>query len=158
MNGMCIRIYTDGACYGNPGPGGWGFVFIDDFGEVIKSLYGYEVLTTNNRMELTAVVEGLKCLENQNFYAKVEVFTDSKYVKDGITSWIKKWKVNGWRTSNNSAVKNQDLWQELDLFSDAVSPSWHWVKAHGTDSYNNMVDLLAKKGAEEASNASLLAK
>ena len=120
-----IRIYTDGACRGNPGPGGWGALILKDNEEI--KLNGGQNVTTNNQMELTAVIKAL------NFFSEsseIEIFTDSKYVMDGITDYIKKWKVNGWKTASKKPVKNSDLWKQLDELSAQHSISWNWVKGH----------------------------
>mgnify|MGYP001019957248 FL=1 len=140
------KIYPDGACSGNPGSGGWGVVVISD--EVFR-YSGSEENTTNNRMELKAAIMGIsKSVINQ----KIILYTDSKYVKDGITSWIKNWKNNNWLTSSRKPVKNQDLWQELDALNSKHNIEWKWVKAHQDNTtedskFNNMADELARKGA-----------
>lgn len=141
-----IKIYSDGACSGNPGPGGWGAVLI--YKDNIKEIYGSDPDTTNNRMELTAAV---KALEQITGICKIDIYTDSTYVKDGITSWINKWKINNWRNSQKKPVKNSDLWIELDLIASKHNISWHWVKGHSNDVYNNMADKLAVKGRNAAS-------
>ncbi|MAK12475.1 MAG: ribonuclease HI [Candidatus Pelagibacter sp.] len=133
-----IKIYTDGACSGNPGRGGWAAIIID--GQKIKKLSGASENTTNNRMELTAVISALKYVKDFN----IELFTDSKYTKDGIQQWIINWKKNGWKTTNKQKVKNIDLWQELDELNQKKKISWNWVKGHANDMYNNMADELAK--------------
>jgi len=131
-------IYTDGACSGNPGPGGWGAVLI--YPPHIKEISGSSPATTNNIMELTAVIEALKLVKNEKF---IEIYTDSKYVISGITEWIKNWKKNNWRNAAKQAVKNQELWQELDQIVAQHSISWHWVKGHSGDKYNERADQLA---------------
>ena len=137
-----IKIYTDGSCIGNPGKGGWAaIIFINGKKTEIK---GSKKDTTNNQMELLAPIEALKKIPKGS---KVEIFTDSKYVKSGITEWIKNWKKNGWKTSNKQNVKNKELWIELDLLSSKFEISWNWVKAHSTDKLNNEVDLIAKEAA-----------
>ena len=125
-----IKIYCDGACSGNPGNGGWGAVLI--WKNEIKKISGFEIETTNNRMELTAALSALKIIKRDEV---VEVFTDSKYLCDGITEWIKNWKKNGWKTGRNS-VKNIDIWQELDNVASQFNIKWNWVKGHSGD-YNN---------------------
>jgi ribonuclease HI len=131
-------IYTDGACSMPSMKGGWGVVICT--AEVLEKISGFEASTTNNKMELTACIEGLKKCENGD---EVQLFTDSQYVKNGITLWIINWKKNGWKTANKQPVKNIELWMELDLFNNKIKPSWHWVKAHNGDKYNEMADSLA---------------
>lgn len=138
-----VTIYTDGACSGNPGPGGWGAILI--WGEHRKELKGGAAETTNNRMELQAVIEALKALKRQ---AHVDLYTDSNYVKDGITSWIDGWKRNGWRTANRKPVKNVELWQALDAAREHHDITWHWVKGHAGHPENERADELARKGME----------
>lgn len=133
-------IYTDGACSGNPGPGGWGAVIISD-SKVIKELSGHDQDTTNNRMELLAAIKGLQSLQSGN---RVEIFTDSNYVKNGITSWIINWKKNNWVNSAKKPVKNKDLWLELDSISKEMDITWRWVKGHSGDIMNEKADQLAK--------------
>ncbi|NRA73246.1 MAG: ribonuclease HI [Rickettsiales bacterium] len=133
-----IVIYTDGACSGNPGPGGWAAIMIN--GETEKEIIGSEKNTTNNRMELTAAIKSLESLKGQY---NVELYTDSKYLKNGITEWIFNWKKNNWKSSNKKQVKNIDLWKELDEVANKHEISWHWVKAHAEDLYNLRVDKLA---------------
>ncbi|HEV2558983.1 MAG TPA: ribonuclease HI [Microvirga sp.] len=133
-----ITIYTDGACSGNPGPGGWGAILIHNGTE--KELSGGEALTTNNRMEMTAAIEGLNALKRP---CAVNLFTDSQYVMQGITAWMKNWKRRGWRTADNKPVKNVELWQALDEACARHDVKWHWVKGHSTDALNNRVDALA---------------
>ncbi|MBP7189882.1 MAG: ribonuclease HI [Rickettsiaceae bacterium] len=140
-----VSIYTDGACSGNPGPGGWGVYMI--YGEHKKHLMGHSLETTNNRMELTAAIEGIKALKEK---CSVDLYTDSTYVKNGITQWIEKWIVNNWRTSNKTLVKNADLWQDLYEKVNQHDISWHWVKGHATDIGNNIADSLATRGRDEA--------
>ena len=136
---MKLKIYTDGACSGNPGKGGWAAIILDDANQ--SSISGSESNTTNNRMELMAPIMALKKIKKKS---EITIFTDSKYVKDGITDWIKKWKVNNWKSSNKKAVKNKDLWIELDLLANQFDIKWSWVKAHSTDKLNNEVDLIAR--------------
>ena len=142
------KVYTDGACSGNPGSGGWGAIVISD---TIIKFSGNEEKTTNNRMELKAAIIGLS---KSNINSKVILYTDSKYVKDGITKWISNWKSNNWITSSKKPVKNQDLWKQLDDLNDRYNVEWKWVKAHqdnvSDDSiYNNMADELARQGANK---------
>ncbi len=138
-----VVIYTDGACKGNPGPGGWG-VFLR-YGEVEKELFGGESQTTNNRMELTAVIEALRALTRP---CPVDVYMDSEYVRKGITEWMSGWKARGWRTAAKQPVKNEDLWRVLDdlLSQTGHSIRWHWVKGHSGDPGNERADALANQG------------
>lgn len=139
-----IEIYTDGACKGNPGPGGWGAWLRAGAHE--KELWGGEPLTTNNRMELTAVIEALSALKS---HSRVAIHTDSEYVKNGITTWIHGWKARGWTTSDRKPVKNVDLWQKLDALSRQHQVSWHWVRGHNGHPGNERADSLANRGAAE---------
>lgn len=140
MSHPTVDVYTDGACSGNPGPGGWGVIMrFADGAE--KELAGSDPQTTNNRMEMMAAIEGLKALEGPH---TVALHTDSSYLKDGITSWIHKWKQSGWRTASGSAVKNQDLWQELDALCAHHQVSWFWVKGHSGHPENERADVLAR--------------
>lgn len=134
-----IEIYTDGACSGNPGNGGWGAVLLYNGHE--KKISGSANDTTNNRMELMAVIQGLKSIKNNKL--PITVFTDSKYVQNGITSWIHSWKKNGWKSSNKKPVKNVDLWQDLDQASHGFNIDWQWVKGHSGNKYNEIADNLA---------------
>lgn len=136
-----VTIYTDGACKGNPGPGGWGVLMIA--GENRRELCGGEVATTNNRMELTAAIEALRALKRPT---RVRLFTDSKYVMQGIETWIHGWKKNGWRTSDKKPVKNMDLWQALDALAAAQQIEWRWVKGHSGDPGNERADALSNEG------------
>ena len=136
---MKIKIYTDGACSGNPGKGGWAAIILDKDLNV-SSISGGESNTTNNRMELMATIMALKKIKRKS---EITIFTDSKYVKDGITVWIKKWKLNNWRSSNKKPVKNKDLWIKLDSSCMKHKVTWKWVKAHAENKYNNLVDKLA---------------
>ena len=136
-----INIYTDGACSGNPGIGGWGVVIIFD-DKKTAILNGGNKNTTNNRMELTAAIEALKFFKEKN---NLNIFTDSKYVKDGIENWIINWKKNGWKTSTKKEVKNKDLWIQLDNEINKHSINWHWVKGHDGNKFNEQADLLARK-------------
>ncbi|NLM00280.1 MAG: ribonuclease HI [Treponema sp.] len=142
-----IVIYTDGACSGNPGPGGWGAVILVDAKEI--QLSGGEKLTTNNRMELLAAISSLKIIATDDTLKNrpISVYIDSQYVKNGITSWITSWKKNGWRTAGKQPVKNQDLWMLLDELNNSLNVSWIWVKGHAGFKYNEMCDQLATKAA-----------
>jgi len=141
-----VEIFTDGACKGNPGPGGWGALL--RYGGIEKSLYGGEQETTNNRMELMAAIEGLNALREP---CKVTITTDSQYVRKGITEWLANWKRNGWRTAAKEPVKNADLWQRLDEQNQRHQVSWHWVKGHSGHRENEIADSLANRGIEELS-------
>jgi len=136
-----IVIYTDGACSGNPGPGGWGAILI--WGEHRKELSGGEATTTNNRMELMAAIAALEALKRPS---KVELFTDSNYVKNGVTGWIHGWKRNGWKTADKKPVKNAELWQRLDEARRRHEVDWHWVKGHAGHELNERADELAREG------------
>ena len=142
---MKIKIYTDGACSGNPGKGGWGALIQENDNE--KKLSGSELNTTNNRMELTAVI---KALEHYDEAKEIEVFTDSKYVMQGITEWIKNWKNNHWKTSQKKDVKNKELWVLLDTFSAKHDIKWSWVKGHAGDYGNEIADKLATQAILES--------
>ena len=137
-----IKIYTDGSCLGNPGNGGWAAIILN--GGEKTELKGSKKDTTNNQMELLAPIEALKKIPKGS---KVQIFTDSKYVKSGITEWIHNWKKNGWKTAGKQEVKNKELWLELDLLNNEFEIGWNWVKAHSTDELNNEVDLLARSAA-----------
>ena len=139
-----VELFTDGACRGNPGPGGWGVLI--RYGNHEKTMYGGEKETTNNRMELTAVIEGLNSLTRQ---CSVKVTTDSTYFKDGITSWIHKWKKRNWKTAAKKPVKNQDLWQALDKAVTEHDVEWAWVKGHSGHRENEIADELANRGIDE---------
>lgn len=136
-----VKIHTDGACSGNPGPGGWGAVL--QYNGHIKELKGGDRQTTNNRMELRAAIEALNSLTRP---CEVDMFTDSKYVKDGLTKWINNWKKNGWKTAAKKPVKNAQLWQELDQAVERHSIKWHWLKGHAGDEMNEKADALANQG------------
>lgn len=138
-----VIIYTDGACSGNPGPGGWGAVL--RYNGHAKELKGGAEQTTNNRMELTAAIEALNSLKRP---CAVELHTDSKYVKDGLTGWIHGWKRNGWKTAAKKPVKNVELWQALDTAVQQHTINWHWVKGHAGDEMNELADELANQGME----------
>ncbi|MEX0344910.1 MAG: ribonuclease HI [Rhizobiaceae bacterium] len=144
-----VEIFTDGACSGNPGPGGWGAIL--RYGGVEKELNGGEAETTNNRMELTAAVEALNALKQR---CEVELYTDSVYVRDGINSWIHGWKKNGWKTANKKPVKNADLWQALDAARERHDVNWHWIKGHAGHPENERADELARAGMEPFKNDS----
>ena len=141
-----IQIFTDGACRGNPGPGGWGVILRSGSHE--KELFGGEQSTTNNRMELRAAIEGLAALKRPS---RVTVTTDSQYVRQGITQWIEGWKRNRWRTSAKKPVKNQDLWQLLDELTSRHEVTWEWVKGHSGHPDNELADALANRGIDDLS-------
>lgn len=141
---MRVEIFTDGACRGNPGPGGWGVVL--RAGKVEKTLNGAEDHTTNNRMELTAAIQGLAALKRK---CDVDLTTDSKYVRDGITLWLPKWKMNGWKNSAKKSVKNSDLWELLDKESEKHNITWHWIKGHSGHRENEWADQLANQAIDK---------
>jgi ribonuclease HI len=136
-----VEIFSDGACRGNPGPGGWGALL--RFDETEKELWGGEAATTNNRMELTAVIRALEALKRPS---RVRLYTDSQYVQKGISAWILDWKRRGWRTAGRKPVKNADLWRRLDELAALHDVEWHWVKGHAGNAGNERADLLANKG------------
>ena len=138
-----VEIFTDGACRGNPGPGGWGAIL--RYNKHEKHLKGAVAFTTNNRMELTAVISALTALKKP---CAIKVTTDSQYVRQGITSWLKQWKKNGWKTSSKDPVKNMDLWQQLDTIAKQHEISWHWVKGHSNHPENEMADQLANEAID----------
>ena len=144
---MEIKIYTDGACVGNPGPGGWAAIIIIENKK--NELFGGEKLTTNNRMELTAAIKGLEYCFNQDqkqlSLKEIKVYTDSTYVKEGITVWIKNWRKNNWKTADKKNVKNVDLWKKLEELTEKNKVEWHWVKGHSENPMNELADKLAKK-------------
>ena len=143
-----LKIFTDGGCQGNPGPGGWAYVMIlKTFqGESIAAQNkGAEKDTTNNRMELTAVISALRALKTMSLPRKTRVITDSQYVQKGITDWIRAWKRNSWRTSDKKPVKNQDLWMELDSLAEEFSIAWEWVRGHAGNEYNEMCDRMTQE-------------
>jgi ribonuclease HI len=143
-----VRIYADGACKGNPGPGGWGAIL--QFGGKEKELFGGETQTTNNRMELTAVIRALEALTKPSL---VEVYTDSQYVQKGISEWLRDWKRRGWKTADKKPVKNKELWEELDRLAAGHRISWHWVRGHAGHPENERADRLANQGVESLRDA-----
>jgi len=143
-----VEIYTDGACRGNPGPGGWAALL--SFGEREKELAGAEEHTTNNRMELTAVIRALEALKRP---VEARVFTDSEYVRRGITEWVTSWKARGWKTADRKPVKNQDLWEELDRLAAQHRIQWQWVKGHSGIPGNERVDRLANEAIDALTGA-----
>ncbi|KPK08780.1 MAG: ribonuclease H [Betaproteobacteria bacterium SG8_39] len=144
MPGDEVEMYADGACRGNPGPGGWGVLLRAGGRE--RTLHGGAPATTNNRMELTAVIRGLEALKRP---CRVQLYTDSQYVQKGITQWIHDWKRRGWRTADKKPVKNVDLWQALDALASRHAVSWHWVKGHAGHDGNERADALANRGVDE---------
>ena len=144
---MEIKIYTDGACVGNPGPGGWAAIIL--FENSKKELFGGEKLTTNNRMELTAAIKALEyCLKEegkQPTLKQIKIYTDSIYLKEGITTWIEKWEKNNWKTSDKKNVKNIDLWKKLKDLIKSKQIQWHWIKGHSGNPMNDLADKLAKE-------------
>lgn len=141
---MSIKVYTDGACKGNPGVGGWGVYIKTDSYE--KDLYGGELETTNNQMEMQAAIEALKYLKEQD--KVIELYTDSNYLRQGITEWIHKWKLNNWKTAAKKPVANRDLWIQISDLNDVMQVEWHWVKGHAGDPGNERADYLANLGVE----------
>lgn len=139
-----VHVYTDGACKGNPGPGGWGALL--SYGDHERELWGGEPATTNNRMELTAVIRALEALKHR---CKVKLHTDSQYVQKGITEWIVNWKKRGWKTADKKPVKNDDLWRELDVLAAKHDIQWIWVKGHAGHDGNERADALANKGCTQ---------
>jgi len=142
-----VRLITDGSCLGNPGPGGWACIL--KYNHHLKEMWGSEPQTTNNRMELTAAVQGLRVLKER---CEVTVVTDSEYVKNGITKWMAGWKRNGWRTASKEPVKNRELWEELDREVARHQTEWRWTKGHADDEENNRCDELAQRAAREQSS------
>lgn len=136
-----VAIWTDGACSGNPGPGGWGAIL--RFGEVEKEICGGEPQTTNNRMELMAAIMALEALTRP---CAIDLYTDSQYVRGGVTSWIKNWKTRGWKTADRKPVKNVELWQRLEAAEERHDVAWHWVRGHAGDEMNERADALARAG------------
>lgn len=139
-----VTVYTDGACRGNPGPGGWGVLLLA--GENKRELYGAEPLTTNNRMELTAAIKALEALKRK---CEVSIYTDSEYVRKGITEWLQAWKDRGWKTAAKKPVKNMDLWRALDALTSEHQVEWHWVKGHSGEPGNERADELANRGIND---------
>ena len=144
---MSIKVYTDGACRGNPGPGGWGVYIIN--GNQTEELYAGDPSTTNNKMEMQAAISALMHLKNTN--TSIELYTDSNYLRQGITEWIYNWKKNNWRTSFKKPVANRELWIELDKLNSQMNVNWNWVKGHAGDPGNEKADELANKGADSVS-------
>ncbi|MEC8821774.1 MAG: ribonuclease HI [Pseudomonadota bacterium] len=144
---MKTEIFTDGACRGNPGPGGWGAIL--RYGDTEKRLNGSAAVTTNNRMELLAAIEALAALTRPS---EVQLTTDSRYLQDGITKWVAKWKLNGWKTSNKQVVKNKDLWERLDKLAMIHTVDWHWVKGHSGHRDNELADQLANAAIDKMMN------
>jgi ribonuclease HI len=144
---MSIKVYTDGACRGNPGPGGWGVYIIN--GNQTEELYAGDPSTTNNKMEMQAAISALMHLKNAN--TSIELYTDSNYLRQGITEWIYNWKKNNWRTSSKKPVANRELWIELDKLNSQMNVNWNWVKGHAGDPGNEKADELANKGADSVS-------
>ena len=144
---MEVKIYTDGACIGNPGPGGWAAIILSENDK--KELFGGEKLTTNNRMELTAAIKALEYCYNQNekqlSLRQIKIYTDSTYVKEGITVWINSWIKNNWKTSDKKNVKNIDLWKKLKELTETNQVEWNWIKGHSEDPMNELADKLAKE-------------
>ena len=144
---MEIKIYTDGACVGNPGPGGWAAIIIKESNKI--EIFGGEKLTTNNRMELTAAIKALEyCLEKETkqlSLKEVKIYTDSNYLKDGITVWINNWEKNNWKTTDKKNVKNVDLWKKLKELTKITQIEWYWIKGHSQNPMNELADKLAKK-------------
>ncbi|OGA19743.1 MAG: ribonuclease HI [Betaproteobacteria bacterium RIFCSPLOWO2_12_FULL_63_13] len=140
-----VLVFADGACKGNPGPGGWGAILRVDKHE--KEIFGGEALTTNNRMELTAVIRALGMLKR---HCNVKVYTDSQYVQKGISEWLTQWKRRGWRTADKKPVKNEDLWRELDSLAQQHAIEWHWVRGHAGHAENERADALANRGVQSA--------
>ncbi len=141
---MTVEIYTDGACRGNPGPGGWGALLRYNNHE--KKLKGAEQMTTNNRMELLAAIKALEALTKP---CQIDLYTDSQYLRQGMTSWLKQWKLKGWKNSKREPVKNADLWKELDAMAHRHQISWHWVKGHSGHPENDLADALANEAIDE---------
>jgi ribonuclease HI len=142
-----VNLYTDGGCRGNPGPGGWGAIL--RWGQHYKELSGFVAETTNNQMELMAVIKGLEALSRP---CRVEVYSDSKYLRDGMTSWLTQWKKNGWRTAAKKPVKNQELWQSIDALAQKHQVTWHWVKGHAGHAENERCDALANLAMDKGTD------
>ena len=145
-----IEVYTDGSCLGNPGKGGWAFLVNNE--GVISSRSGYSIKATNNQMELTAAIKAIEFLVN---HKEMSIYTDSNYLKNGITLWVTNWKKNNWKTASKNPVKNKELWERLDQLNYLKKIKWKWVKAHDTNKLNNEVDLLARHSAETLTESSL---
>ena len=144
-----IEVYTDGSCLGNPGKGGWAFLVNNE--GVISSRSGYSIKATNNQMELTAAIKAIEFLFN---HKEMSIYTDSNYLKNGITLWVTNWKKNNWKTASKNPVKNKELWERLDQLNYLKKIKWKWVKAHDTNKLNNEVDLLARQSAETLTESS----
>lgn len=144
MTDNIIKIYSDGSCIGNPGPGGWAAIILEKNKK--KEIFGGEKITTNNRMELTAVIKALNLIKNES---KISIYSDSKYIINGITIWMKNWKKNNWKTSNKKIVKNKDLWNLLDKICGIHQVNWNWIKGHSGHELNERVDYLARTEAEK---------
>ena len=144
-----IEVYTDGSCLGNPGKGGWAFIVNNE--GVISSRSGYSIKATNNQMELTAAIKAIEFLVN---HKEMSIYTDSNYLKNGITLWVTNWKKNNWKTASKNPVKNKELWERLDQLNYLKKIKWKWVKAHDTNKLNNEVDLLARQSAETLTDSS----
>ena len=144
-----IEVYTDGSCLGNPGKGGWAFLVNNE--GVISSRSGYSINATNNQMELTAAIKAIEFLVN---HKEMSIYTDSNYLKNGITLWVTNWKKNNWKTASKNPVKNKELWERLDQLNYLKKIKWKWVKAHDTNKLNNEVDLLARQSAETLTESS----
>jgi ribonuclease HI len=144
-----IEVYTDGSCLGNPGKGGWAFLVNNE--GVISSRSGYSIKATNNQMELTAAIKAIEFLVN---HKEMSIYTDSNYLKNGITLWVTNWKKNNWKTASKNLVKNKELWERLDQLNYLKKIKWKWVKAHDTNKLNNEVDLLARQSAETLTESS----
>ena len=144
-----IEVYTDGSCLGNPGKGGWAFLVNNE--GVISSRSGYSIKATNNQMELTAAIKAIEFLVN---HKEMYIYTDSNYLKNGITLWVTNWKKNNWKTASKNPVKNKELWERLDQLNYLKKIKWKWVKAHDTNKLNNEVDLLARQSAETLTESS----
>ena len=142
-----VELYTDGACSGNPGPGGWAAILVYNGKE--KELSGYEPDTTNNRMEMMGAIAGLEAIKG---HCHVDVYTDSQYVQKGITEWVKGWKMRGWKTADKKPVKNEDLWKRLDEANSAHTVRWHWVRGHNGHEYNERADKLAVAAIKDSRN------
>ena len=144
-----IEVYTDGSCLGNPGKGGWAFLVNNE--GIISSRSGYSIKATNNQMELTAAIKAIEFLVN---HKEMSIYTDSNYLKNGITLWVTNWKKNNWKTASKNPVKNKELWERLDQLNYLKKIKWKWVKAHDTNKLNNEVDLLARQSAETLTESS----